>query len=180
MIEQHRKRSIGDIRRSLLAAIICFADQVTLPKTLRWLLLKQSALERRRRGRPPEPSIDPKWSTEELQTKIISAALHLANISDGRSRQSLFAALHYYRSEWRHQQVRRPGRRPVDGLASTVLVARHRFGAKSVADTARGLVKEGRFKNQRKAEDFVAYTLGIREKKSNNSNGSSGPTPRIT
>ena len=73
MIEPYGNLPIKDIRSSLLVAVSRFTGQTTWTEMLRWLLLKQSVRENPgRRGRPPEPSIDPKWSTDELRTRIIS------------------------------------------------------------------------------------------------------------
>ena len=171
MIEPYGKLPIEDLRRSLLMVVMRFAGQVTLTKTLRWFLLKESARERRRRGRPPEPSIDPKWSPEELQTRIIRTALHLADISDGRRRRSILAALRHYRSRNERRLSKKRGPPRKNRLELVVAIARYRYcGANSLAAIARRLIEDRHFKNSRKAENFAADVLGIPRKNNNENN----------
>jgi hypothetical protein len=154
---------IKEIRRDLLAAAMRFAGQLTLEGTLRCLLLKQSARENpRRRGRPPEPWIDPKWSSSELQTRIITTALQRADISDGRRRRSLLAALRYYRSEWNRQRARQRGRRPADRLPLVPRIVRYQDeGEKTVSAIAGRLFDDGYYENLRKAAIVVADIIDI-------------------
>src|SRR4051794_6742594 len=92
----NEKLPIEQLRAALLQTLMRLAGQLrdandrsALAQTLRWQSIKLSTLKSPKRlGRPPEPTINPNWSIDDLRRRIISTAMRQAQISDGRRRRS--------------------------------------------------------------------------------------------
>jgi len=141
-------------------------DRSALAGTLRWLLIKLSTLKSPKRlGRPPEPTINHNWSRDDLGRRIISAALRLAELPDGRSRRSLLSALRHFRSEAAHKGRR--GRPPSDRFRLVVIVAKRRLpGETSVRAISRRILRSrDLFMRLEKLMPLVADIIGIDQKK---------------
>lgn len=168
-----KKLPIEQLRTALLQTMMRLADELpnvkdrsALAGTLRWLLIKLSTLKSPKRlGRPPEPTINHNWSRDDLGRRIISAALRLAELPDGRSRRSLLSALRHFRSEAAHKGRR--GRPPSDRFRLVVIVAKRRLpGETNVRAISRRILRSrDLFMRLEKLMPLVADIIGIDQKK---------------